>query len=69
MNNILTFKDGSNIDNSLFDLCLEIYGKVYSIIFIKSLDDNITHVEYNGEYTKLTFIDEISKTFFILKYE
>ena len=65
MNNILTFKDGSDLDNLLGELwAANDFQPEWWTDFVKSLDDNIAKVDYN----RITFIDEQSKMFFILKY-
>lgn len=70
MNNILIFKDGSDLDNILCALWVSNHFQpIWFKDFVKSLDDNITHVKHDEKVVTITFKDEISKMFFILKYE
>lgn len=65
MNNILQIKDDSDLDNTLDALwASDNYQPRDWLVWILSLDENIIEADYNS----ITFIDEQSKMFFILKY-
>ena len=69
MNNILIFNNTSDIYHSLHPLWIQSNWFLSSDEFFKSLDDNIIKCEWQGlSNYRITFKDEISKTFFILKY-
>ena len=68
MNNILEIINDSDLDNTLDDLWNSNIDKEWTE-FIKSLDDNIVDVCDNFDTTThITFKDEQTKMFFILKY-
>lgn len=71
--NTLKLTNGSDLDKTIFEMYLQEPLTSGFTMFIKTLDDNIIDTTYHFNIYGtsdiiITFKDEISKTFFLLKY-